>query len=388
MRRAVGLGLVAGVFVLGLPGATALWTAEATEPRAVPSSAVAAVPLDTDRLLVAEFASTLSLEAKIRQLLMIHCPGQDPAGLAACADSASVGGLILMGDNVPNDPAALAALSAAVSGSAPFERLLAIDQEGGSVSRMPWDTLPAGSELAGLPVSDTAQAFQARAELVRSGGLNVNFGVVADVTADSRSFLYDRVLGHDPLSAAERVSAAVSAEASLGSTLKHFPGHGAAVGDSHSSLPVTGFSLDEWRGSEALPFAAGISAGAELVMMSHVVFSSVEAVPASLSPAWHRLLREELGFAGVIVSDDLLMLQANGIAEFADPYQNAIRALAAGTDVLLFVLPADPSAVGVNIDALVASIAAAVADGRISAVHIDDALERVLSLRLELGRAA
>ena len=194
----------------------------------------------------------------------------------------------------------------------------------------------------------------------------MNFGIVADVTADADSFIYGRVLGADPQAAAERVAAAVAGErGAVLSTLKHFPGHGAAPGDSHASVPTAPLSLDEWRAGPAIPFAAGIDAGAELVMTGHLAYPSVDAAPASLSPEWHRILREELGFDGVVVTDDMLMLQHNGLPEFADPGENAVRAIAAGGDLLLYVLPADPSEFGISVDGLVASIVAAVDVGRI-----------------------
>ena len=116
----------------------------------------------------------------------------------------------------------------------------------------------------------------------------------------------------------------------------------------------------------AVPFAAGIDAGAELVMTGHLAYPAVDAAPASLSPEWHRILRDELGFDGVVVTDDMLMLQHNGLPEFADPGENAVRAIAAGADLLLYVLPADPSEFGISVDGLVASIVAAVQSGRIT----------------------
>ena len=152
------------------------------------------------------------------------------------------------------------------------------------------------------------------------------------------------MLGTDPASASDRVAAAVTGERDVvQSTLKHFPGHGAAPGDSHTSIPTAPLTIDEWRAGPALPFAAGIGAGAELVMTGHLAYPAVDPAPASLSPEWHRILRDELGFDGVIVTDDMLMLQRNEQPEFADPGENAVRAVEAGSDLLLYVLPADPS---------------------------------------------
>jgi beta-N-acetylhexosaminidase len=213
-------------------------------------------------------------------------------------------------------------------------------------------------------------------------GVDVNFGIVADVTADPASFIAGRVLGGDPHAAADRVAAAVAGErGAVLSTLKHFPGHGAAPGDSHASVPTAPLTIDEWRAGPAIPFAAGIDAGAELVMTGHLAYPAVDAAPASLSPEWHRILREELGFDGVVVTDDMLMLQHNGLPEYADAGENAVRAVEAGSDLLLYVLPADPSEFGISVEGLVGSLVAAVGSGRVSAQRLDDAVERVLTLR-------
>ena len=183
----------------------------------------------------------------------------------------------------------------------------------------------------------------------------MNFGIVADVTRGP-GVVHLRVACSAPTRSrpADRVAAAVAGErGAVLSTLKHFPGHGAAPGDSHASVPTAPLTLDEWRAGPAIPFEAGIDAGAELVMTGHLAYPAVDAAPASLSPEWHRILREELGFDGVVVTDDMLMLQHNGLPEYADPGENAVRAVAAGSDLLLYVLPADPSEFGISVDGLV-----------------------------------
>lgn len=327
----------------------------------------------------------LSTAQKAAALLMLHAPGTDPSPSRALLDT-GISGVILMGDNVAGDPASLAALSSALVVDPELPPLIAVDQEGGEVSRLGWDTAASASTLRDAPPAATQDAFAARAAAVAQGGANVNFGVVADVTADPASFIEGRVLGTAPQSAAERVAAAVAGErGTVASTLKHFPGHGAAPGDSHTSIPAAPQSLAEWRAGPALPFAAGIDAGADLVMTGHLAYPAIDAAPASLSPEWHRILRDELGFDGVVVTDDLLMLQHNGLPEFADPGENAVRALVAGADLLLFVLPTDPSAFGISVAGLVASITAAVDSGRISEDRLDAAARRVLELRRSLA---
>lgn len=150
-------------------------------------------------------------------------------------------------------------------------------------------------------------------------------------------------------------------------------------------MPSAPLTIDEWRAGPALPFASGIDAGAELVMTGHLSYPAVDPAPASLSPEWHRVLRDDLGFDGVVVTDDMLMLQHNGLPEFADPGENAVRAVAAGADLLLYVLPADPASMGISIAGLVDAIMGGVQSGRITEAQLDDAVERVLTLRRTLA---
>lgn len=352
---------------------------------ATPTPTPTSEPVDPIVAWVDERMAVMTLEQKAAALLMLHAPGTDPAPLRAFVD-AGVSGLILMGDNIPGDPAALAALAGAATADPACPPLIGIDQEGGEVQRLPWDAAASAETLRAAPSSATHDAFAARAASVAGSGATVNFGIIADVTADPGSFIFGRVLGTDPAGAAERVAAAVAGERGVvASTLKHFPGHGAAPGDSHSSIPSAPLSLDEWRAGAALPFAAGIDAGAELVMTGHLAYPAVDPAPASLSPAWHQLLRDELGFEGVVVTDDMLMLQHNELPEFADPGENAVRAIAAGADLLLYVLPADPSEFGITVPGLVGSITAAVQSGRIPMARVDDAVARILTLRRSLA---
>ena len=386
-KRTRALPCILAVVLAGLtacaPTSGATPSTPAFTPTPTPSPS--APPVDPIGEWVDERMSQLTPAQKAATLLMLHAPGTDPAPLRAFVD-AGVSGLILMGDNVPASPAELAALTAAVQADPEAPVLIGIDEEGGEVQRLPWDTAASAESLRAAPAPAAQEAFAARGATLAAVGVTVNFGIVADVTSDPDSFIFGRVLGTEPAGAAERVAAAVTGErGAVGSTLKHFPGHGAAPGDSHSSVPKAGLTIDEWRSGAAVPFAAGIDAGAELVMTGHLAYPAVDAAPASLSPEWHRILREELRFDGVVVTDDMLMLQHNGLPEYADPGENAVRAVAAGADLLLYVLPADPSEFGISVDGLVASIVAAVESGRISSERLDDAVERVLTLRRELA---
>jgi beta-N-acetylhexosaminidase len=352
-----------------------------SSPAPSPTAAPSPAPVDPDARFVEERMSQMTLAQKAAAVLMLHAPGVDPAPLRAYVDR-GVSGLILMGDNVQGTPEQLTALTSAAQVDPQLPALIGIDEEGGDVQRLPWDPAPGAETLRTQDPSATTSAFAARAATLAASGVTVNFGIVADETADPTSFMASRVLGTDPAGAAERVAAAVTGErGTVASTLKHFPGHGQAPGDSHSSVPVAPLTIEEWRSGPAHPFASGIDAGAELVMTGHLSYPSVDAAPASVSPEWHRILREDLGFEGVVVTDDMLMLQRNGLPEFADAGSNAVRAIASGADLLLYVLPADPATVGISVDGLVTAITVAVSDGRIPEARLDDAVERVLLLR-------
>lgn len=329
----------------------------------------------------------MTIDEEVQSLFMLHYPGTDAKTIRAFDEKYEPGGLILMGDNVPSSMKELAELTASATPDQTLPILFGIDQEGGVVSRLDSDTAPGAEELRKLSPASTFDAFQSRAALTARGGIQVNFGIVADVTSDPSSFIYDRVLGEDASSASERVVQAVKGEAGLvQSVLKHFPGHGAVAGDSHTMIPKTGLSYAQWLEQEAPPFEAGIDAGAEFVMFGHLAYTAVDEAPASLSGKWHEILRDQLGFRGISITDDMLMLQHSGLAKYQDPSENAIQALAVGNTMLLYVLPKDPATEGIDLKTLVADVVSAVASGRISKQQIDNDARKLLVLRLSLAK--
>lgn len=387
---AAALGLAALVSCAGEPPgpAPAPGSSHASE-----TPAPAPDPPDPDevrRQRATAIVEGLGTRERAASVIMAGAGGVDPAALGEFVLGNGLGGFIVMSENVPADPAALSAITAAIAPDPAYPALIAIDEEGGEVSRLPWDGYPGADQLRFLPAEDAHAAFAGRAALLAESGLNVNFGVVADVTADPGSFIYWRTLGDTPEEAAVRVAAAVSGEQGAGehgavaSTLKHFPGHGAATGDSHFGVPSTDLDRDAWAASHALPFVAGIDAGAELLMFGHLSYVSVDPLPASLSPEWHRIAREDLGFTGVAVSDDLGMLLDSGLAEYQDLPSIVVTALAAGADLALLVRGSSPESIPAIIDA----VAAAVDSGALDADRLRDAAERVAELRLRLGERA
>lgn len=342
----------------------------------------APAPLDPAAVYLEQRIGSMTLEQKVAALVMVHVPGTDPAPIRRVIDAHGLAGVILMGDNVGGSAARVAELTRALSSEEGLPVLTAIDQEGGIVRRLREDDFAAPWEIRAAAPAVAEHAFAARSALVAEAGVLINFGIVADVTPDRSSFIHVRTLGETPAAAAERVAAAVRGEqGAVLSTLKHFPGHGASPDDSHVSIPRSALSIEQWRETHAVPFRAGIEAGAPIVMMGHLRFDRISPLPASLSPQWITILRDELGFEGLIVTDDLLMLQRSGVDAYRDPVRNAELALAAGNDLLLYVLPGDPATVGVDLGRMISALAEAVGEGRIDESKIDASLERVLALR-------
>ena len=333
---------------------------------------------------VERLLASMTLEQKIRSLIVANQPGTDPGALQSFVAGNELGGFIVMGSNVPETPEELTGITSAITGSNELPRLIGIDEEGGLIKRLPYDGFAGADTLRNEPVSSTLSAFTSRGELLGSVGVNLNFGVVADVSSDPQSFIYGRSFGGDPTSTAERVAAAVTGEdSSVLSTIKHFPGHGSAPGDSHVGVPTSPLTFDQWLATDAIPFQAGIDAGSSMVMFGHLAFPAVDGLPSSLSPLWHKILREQLGFTGVIITDDMTMLEHSHLAQYEDRANNAVLALEAGNDVLLYVPGADFDA-----SSIVTAVVSAIQTGQLSEAEIDDSARRVMTLRRELYPAA
>lgn len=335
-----------------------------------------------DALAWVDAASTRELAGSV---IMATIVGTNTDQLRQLMVESGLGGFILMAGNVPGTADELSRVTEALTIDPALPPLIAIDEEGGVVKRIPWDPYPGANTLRWASEPDVHAAFAGRAELLAGVGVNVNFGVVADVTANPRSFIYSRTLGDDPTAAGQRVGAAVSGERGLvASTLKHFPGHGAAPGDSHFAVPRTGMTQDAWRSHDSVPFTAGIDAGAELLMFGHLSYTAVTSTPATLAPEWYVIARDELGFEGVIITDDLSMLRATGLAQYRDVGALAVTSLVAGADVALVVAGMDYG----GVIALVDRVEAAANNGELSAERLRDAAIRVTELRLLLGEQA
>lgn len=317
----------------------------------------------------------LSRAEKVAQLFMFDAPGtaMTPEYAARLAEERP-GGVILLGFNIGTDDEVAAYVAAIHATNPDLPPLVAVDQEGGPVTRLLGDPTPGAVELGLLPDAEVEALSRARAEYLVGFGFDVNFAPVADVAYAAESSMLDRSFGADPELVAAKVAAVVAGAAGSGvqHAAKHFPGHGRTALDSHLALPEVDLSIEEWLATDALPFAAAVEAGVPLVMLGHLRYPQWDDAPASVSAVAVDLLREELGFAGVVVCDDLGM---DALAEL-DPFATVDRAVAAGVDLLLFATPPVASS------ALMAHLVGRVETGVVSEARIDESLRRLLRLRL------
>ena len=211
-----------------------------------------------------------------------------------------------------------------------------------------------------------------RSQMLASLGFQVNLNPVVDISTNPEDYIYSRTFGQDEIMTSQYVSLAVQTqkEAGLLSCLKHFPGYGNNR-DTHRGFSVDYRSLNEYRIYDFLPFQAGVDSGAELVMMSHIIMSSVDSqTPASLSSNVHQLLKEELNYDGLVITDDLTM---DAIEHFTS--NPLVSALSAGNHLLLTT---DPK---VTIDELVE----AVEKNQLSLNQIDESVLKILEIKEKLG---
>jgi beta-glucosidase-like glycosyl hydrolase len=324
------------------------------------------------------------LRAKLAQLFFVRIGSNlppirvvedDEERVARLLQVCPVGGLLLFNGG-PQTKAALDRLQAI----SPIPLLVGADIERGVGQQVKGYTLfphAMAFERLGTDASDTVAAYARElAQEARSAGIHITFGPVADVNTNPKNpIIATRAFSDNAQRAAELSAAYVAAAeaAGLRSTAKHFPGHGDTHQDSHDSLPSVQRSLQQLQECELVPFRAAVNAGCSLVMTAHVAYPAIDptGAPATLSRSiLHDLLRERLGFRGVICSDSLLMA---GVRDrFATEYEMALATLAAGVDLLLDIN--DPAKV-------VDYLAGCVERGTLNRHRVDEAFDRVWALK-------
>ncbi|MGK5442271.1 glycoside hydrolase family 3 protein [Micromonospora sp. URMC 105] len=327
----------------------------------------------------------MRLDPGLRRLalgtLLAAYPGPVPPDWAVDLIGEGLAGHTLFGTNV-HDPAQVAASTAALRVGRP-DVLIAIDEEGGDVTRLAHATgSPYPGNAALGAVDDTAltrRVYAAIGAELAALGITVNLAPTVDVnTADENPVIGTRSFGADPGRVAAHSAAAVEGLQSVGvaACAKHFPGHGATVADSHHELPTVDVSPALLRERDLPPFAAVVEAGTRAVMTAHIRVPALTGDgPATFSRAvLVDLLRGEYGFTGTVITDALEMQGAALAAGGVGPA--AVRALAAGADLLCIGAKVDAALV----EQVAGEIVAAIGDGRLERARVEEAAGRTAAL--------
>ena len=380
---------ILALLVLCCAGLTACGTSSKTDTPAdteTPAPPAAEQPAPTEaevrRAAAEQYADGLTLEEQTAQMFFVRCPETDAAALTAEYD---IGGYLLFGRDFDGQtPETITSTIASYQNAAKTPMLIGVDEEGGTVVRVSSNPAFRAAKFRSPQalydeggfdriVSDTAE----KDALLGSLGINVNFAPVCDVSTDPNDFIYARSFGREAEQTSEYVRTVVQqmVRDKTGMVLKHFPGYGNNA-DTHTGIAIDERSMDSFRQSDFLPFEAGIEAGAQSVLVSHNVVTCMDADhPASLSAEVHRVLRDALGFDGVILTDDLIM---DAIRDYTGGENAAVLAVQAGNDMLT------------SSDFLTQynAVLAAVRDGRIAKSTIREAAVRVIDWKMQLGLIA
>ena len=344
-------------------------------------SAVPAGPATTQELFAEgypeaqELLENMTLEEKVAQVFLFRCPSENAL---AAVQTYQPGGFMLFAKDFDGKTAEqIRTELESYQQASKIPMFLAVDEEGGTVVRV-----SRNANLAPKPFQSPQQVFQSggmqaivddtvqKTQLLQSLGLNVNLAPVADVSTNPSDFMYARTFGQGAAETADYVKNSVATynQQRMACALKHFPGYGNNV-DTHTGIAVDHRPYETFMESDFLPFAAGIEEGAPMVLVSHNIVNCMDSEhPASLSPEVHRVLREDLGFTGLILTDDLSM---EAIPAYTGGENPCAAAINAGNDLLLSSdLQADYNA-----------LLAAVQDGTVTEERLDQSVLRILAMK-------
>lgn len=371
--------LLAALTLLSLTACGDTSPAKEPEPEAPPIEEPAPPPTEPDPL--GELLSSMTMEEKVGQLFFVRCPAENAI---EDVNAYHLGGYILFGRDTKGKTAnELIQTIQSYQDAATIPLLIGVDEEGGTVVRVSSNPHLRSEKFAspqrlyalgGMEriLADTRE----KDVLLGALGFNVNLAPVADVSTSSGDFIFDRSFGQDAQATADYVSAVTGQMAAdgMGSVLKHFPGYGDNA-DTHTGIALDKRPYENFVNGDFLPFSAGFDRGGDTtaVLVSHNIVECMDAdLPASLSPNVHHILREELGFDGVVMTDDLAM---DAVSAYAGDGAVAVMALEAGNDLVLTT----------DYRTQIPKVLEAVENGTLDKAVIDTACRRVLSWKQALG---
>ena len=288
-----------------------------------------------------------------------------------------IGGVILFAENLDTKEQTQQ-LTADLQEAADLGLFIGIDEEGGLVSRLKKSNIAHEAFPAAAEMEDAAYAGQTIGTELAELGINVDFAPVADVnTNPDNPVIGTRAFSSDPQAAASKVAEFIRAMEKTGvsACAKHFPGHGDTAMDSHKGETYVEHDMERLRSVEFVPFAQAITAGTDFIMAGHIKTpnATADGLPATLSPEMLGILRNDLGYTGIIITDAMNM---GAIVEEYGVGESAVMAAEAGIDMILM-----PS----SLQEAHAALTEAITDGTLSKERVDDALWRILSLKYDKG---
>ena len=327
--------------------------------------------------LIEEMLAEMTVEEKVGQMFFARCPDSDAAQTAS---DYHLGGYILFGRDFEGktEDEVIADIESYQSASK-IPMLIGVDEEGGTVVRASYYLLdnaylsPKDNYYSGgWNAVETTE--NEKADFLLSLGINVNLAPVCDVTTNEDSFMYLRSFSGDAVEVCGYVTKTIEIykNKGLGSTLKHFPGYGDNV-DTHTGIAYDNREYSQFANIDFKPFEAGISAGADCVLVAHNIVECMDSdYPASLSDKVHQILRYDLVFNGVIMTDDLIM---DAITQYTGTEAAAVTAAKAGNDMLCCS----------DIEGQYPAVLEAVQSGEIPIAQIDQSVKRILRWKQNLG---
>ena len=361
-----------------------------TEETTQPTTEQQTIPMTTQQITtepvtqpvdnkIDEILNNMSLEEKIGQMFYVRCPEENAVEKVS---EYHLGGYILFGrDFADKTKQEVISDIQSYQNNSKLPLLIGTDEEGGTVTRVsdnpnlrstpflsPSDTFADGGWLA---IENDAQE---KADLLLSLGINVNMAPVCDLTSEPDAFMYYRSFS-DNLEYENRFVKTVvdiSKQNKLGTVLKHFPGYGNNE-DTHTGIAYDKRDYSEFENRDFKPFETGIKNGADCVLVSHNIVECMDTkYPASLSENVHNILREELNFDGVIMTDDLDM---DAIRNYTGNSEAAVMAVKAGNDILCCT----------DFEIQYPAVLEAVQNGEIPVSQIDASVRRILEWKQDLG---
>lgn len=335
-------------------------------------------PMPTDDP-VEVLMDSLTLEQKVGQIFLARCP---ETGAAEAVRQYHLGGFVLFDRDFKGEtPSSMAQKIAGYQGVSDIPLLIAVDEEGGAVNRVSSHKafraypFPSPRELytkGGLELIHNTEAE--KAQLLSGLGINVNLAPVCDITTNPSAFMYRRSLGQSPAVTGEFVADSIQTMGRFGvaAVMKHFPGYGNNA-DTHIGIARDSRSLETLETEDMQPFFAGISAGGGAILVSHTIVEAIDPeCPASLSQPMNYYLRLAMNFGGVIITDDLSM---DAIAAQYGTEEAAVLAVLAGNDLLC----------STEFETQYSAVLKACRSGRIPEAVLNEAVERVLRWKAQMG---